>query len=165
MYVHREIKGPKPQFYAELAGQLDELLAGETDQLANLCNAAALFGCHLPEINWVGFYLHRDGELRLGPFWGRPACTRIPIGGGVCGTAAAGRETVVVPDVTAFPGHIACDSASRSEIVVPIIDAGGNLFGVLDVDSPVLARFDEDDASGLGECVRVIRRRVADLGS
>ncbi len=164
MYVHQFIPGPKPQFYARLAAILDDLLSREPDQLANLCNAAALLGAHLPEVNWVGFYLSRDGELVLGPFQGRPACTRIPVGQGVCGTAAARRETVVVPDVEAFPGHIACDGASRSEIVTPVLGPGGDLFAVLDIDSPVLRRFDEEDAAGLAAVARVIERRVALLG-
>jgi len=160
MYRHTKITGTKPEFYRRLAATLDELLAGEPDQLANLCNAAALLGCQLERINWVGFYLCRDGQLMLGPFWGLPACTRIALGSGVCGQAAAQRQTVIVPDVALFPGHIACDSASRSEIVVPVLGADGELFGVLDVDSPDLDRFDEADAQGLAAVAAVLARRL-----
>src|SRR5207344_1286130 len=135
-------------FYKDLAASLESLLSGETDALANLANASALLAEALPRINWCGFYLLRGEELVLGPFQGKPACVRIPMGKGVCGTAAARRETLVVADVNAFPGHIACDAASRSEIVVPIL-RGGVLRGVLDVDAPVVARFDEADRAGL----------------
>jgi len=161
MYVHESITGSKPQFYRRLAEMLEALIGHESDQLANLCNAAALLGCQLPQINWVGFYLHRQGQLTLGPFHGLPACTQISVGTGVCGTAAASRQVVVVPDVHAFPGHIACDSASRSEIVVPILDSAGELFAVLDVDSPVLDRFDAADASGLAAIASLLSRYIA----
>jgi len=160
MYVHEAIRGPKPDFYRRLAAAMEELLSHEPDQLANLCNAAGLLGCQLEDINWVGFYLHQDGVLTLGPYQGLPACTRIAVGSGVCGTAAAEQRTVVVPDVHAFPGHIACDAASRSEIVVPVLAPDGSLFGVLDVDSPELARFDEQDAVGLEEIAGVVARYV-----
>src|SRR6187402_1138368 len=128
--------------YAQLARDLTALLAGEHDLIANAANTAALVYDALPDLNWAGFYLYKSGELVLGPFQGKPACVRIGMGKGVCGTAAARRTTVVVEDVHAFPGHIACDSASNSEIVVPMI-VGGRLLGVLDLDSPVLGRFGE----------------------
>ena len=150
---------PKPALYRSLAKSLESLLEGEIDPIANLANASGLVGSTLERINWCGFYLLRDGELVLGPFQGKPACVRIAMGKGVCGTSAARRETLVVPDVNAFPGHIACDSASRSEIVVPIVE-GGVLRGVLDVDSPDHGRFDEDDRAGLEELVRVLIPRV-----
>nr|BCX00853.1 MAG: diguanylate cyclase [Bacteroidota bacterium] len=141
--------------YRELARALEALLEGERDWLANLANTAALLWWTLPDINWVGFYLYRNGELVLGPFQGKPACVRIPIGRGVCGTAAARRQSVVVPDVDAFPGHIACDSASRSEIVIPML-LGDRLLGVLDVDAPVLERFEETDRQGLEALVQIL---------
>ncbi len=134
--------------YARLAQELESLLAGERDLVANAANTAALIFSALPDVNWAGFYLLKEGELVVGPFQGNPACVRIALGKGVCGTAAAERRTVLVPDVNAFPGHIACDSASRSEIVIPLIRSDG-LLGVLDLDSPRLARFDEQDRSGL----------------
>jgi L-methionine (R)-S-oxide reductase len=141
--------------YKDLAASLESLLAGEPDALANLSNASALLAEALPRINWCGFYLLRGEELVLGPFQGKPACVRIPMGKGVCGTAAARRETLIVPDVEKFPGHIACDAASRSEVVVPIVD-GGVLCGVLDIDSPDLARFDDADREGLERFVRTL---------
>jgi GAF domain-containing protein len=134
--------------YAALTRELQSLLAGEHDLIANAANATALIYGALPDINWCGIYLLKGGELVVGPFQGKPACVRIALGKGVCGTAAAKRETLVVPDVQAFPGHIACDVASRSEIVIPLI-AGSELLGVLDLDSPRLARFDEADRRGL----------------
>lgn len=134
--------------YRELEQQLSALLHGERDAIANLANAAALIYQSLPDLNWVGFYRLVGTELVLGPFQGKPACVRIPVGKGVCGTAAARRETVLVPDVHEFPGHIACDVASRSEIVVPLIK-DGKLLGVLDLDSPRAGRFDALDQSGL----------------
>lgn len=134
--------------YAALNGSLRALLEGETDPIANAANTAALLYFSLPDVNWAGFYFLRGEELVLGPFCGRPACVRIPLGKGVCGTAAARRETIVVPDVHAFPGHIACDAASRSEIVVPLVK-DGDLLGVLDIDSPVPGRFGEADRQGL----------------
>jgi len=150
----------KPALYRDLAASLEALLAGETDALANLANAGALLAQALDRINWCGFYLLRGQELVLGPFQGKAACVRIALGRGVCGTAAARRETLVVPDVHAFPGHIACDAASRSEIVVPILE-GPVLRGVLDVDAPEPARFDEEDRAGLEEFVRTLVPRVA----
>jgi len=146
--------------YEEVTRSLESLLEGESDALANLSNAAALLAQSLDRINWCGFYLLRGGELVLGPFQGKPACVRIPLGKGVCGTAAASRETLVVPDVNRFPGHIACDPASRSEIVVPILE-NGVLRGVLDVDAPEPARFDEEDRDGLERFVAVLIPRVA----
>lgn len=138
----------KPSQYADLLAQASALLAGERDAGANSANLAALLFHGLPDLNWAGFYWLKDGGLVLGPFQGKPACVRIALGRGVCGTAAATGRTVVVPDVHAFPGHIACDSASASEVVVPVVK-GGRLVGVLDLDSPLPARFDEDDARGL----------------
>ncbi|MBC7497405.1 MAG: GAF domain-containing protein [Sphingomonadaceae bacterium] len=138
----------KAELYDEVARQLGGLLAGERDWIANTANAAALIFGALPDLNWAGVYLLRGSELVLGPFQGRPACIRIALGRGVCGTAAADRRAVRVDDVHAFPGHIACDAASRSELVVPLID-GERLIGVLDLDSPNEARFDADDEAGV----------------
>ena len=132
----------------DLLESVGAILAGERDWLANLANVASLVAAHLPDTNWVGFYLWRDGQLVLGPFHGLPACTRIAKGRGVCGAAAEKRTTIIVPDVHAFPGHIACDSRSSSEIVVPLLN-GQRLLGVLDLDSPNLARFNEADQSVL----------------
>jgi L-methionine (R)-S-oxide reductase len=134
--------------YERLASELQGLLSGETDFIANAANTSSLLFNALPDVNWLGFYLLKDGELIVGPFQGKPACVRIALTKGVCGAAASKRETIVVPDVEAFPGHIACDSASRSEIVVPLVKSG-TLIGVLDIDSPKLARFDEDDRRGV----------------
>jgi len=139
---------PKPELYRDLAKSLESLLEGESDPIANLANASGLLSGALEGINWCGFYLLRSGELVLGPFQGKPACVRIALGKGVCGTAARDATTIVVPDVNAFPGHIACDTASRSEVVVPVL-RGGRVIGVLDLDSPRLARFTEEDARGL----------------
>lgn len=151
-----ELPADKAAAYAELETGLRALLAGEHDLIANAANLAALLYWSLPELNWAGFYLVEPvrGDLLLGPFQGKPACVRIPVGRGVCGTAAARRETVMVADVHAFPGHIACDSASNSEIVVPVV-RGDRLIGVLDLDSPVPGRFDGDDAAGLERLVGV----------
>jgi GAF domain-containing protein len=134
--------------YAELAEQARGLLAGERDRIANAANFAALAWHALPDINWCGFYFFDGKELVVGPFQGKPACIRIALGKGVCGTAATTRQTQVVDDVHAFAGHIACDSASNSEIVVPLFD-GAQLIGVWDVDSPSFARFDADDRAGM----------------
>lgn len=134
--------------YAQLARDLSALLSGETDLIANAANTSALIFDALPDLNWAGFYLYKSGELVLGPFQGKPACVRIAIGQGVCGAAAQRRQTVLVEDVHAFPGHIACDSASNSEIVIPLI-RGGELLGVLDLDSPKLRRFAAVDQRGL----------------
>jgi GAF domain-containing protein len=149
MFTASPITGTKAEQYAELARQAEGLLHGERNLVANAANFAALVWHALPAINWCGFYLEDGDELVVGPFQGRPACIRIAMGRGVCGTAAATRQTQVVADVNAFDGHIACDSASRSEIVVPLVDAAGGLLGVWDVDSPELARFDEDDRAGM----------------
>ena len=146
---------PRDVFYQDLAASLASLLEGESDALANLANASALLGQALERINWCGFYLLRGEELVLGPFQGKPACVRIAMGKGVCGTAAARRETLLVPDVNAFPGHIACDADSRSEIVVPIVTAG-TLRGVLDIDSPEPGRFDAVDQEGLERFVSTL---------
>jgi GAF domain-containing protein len=156
MHTLADLPEDKTAAYAELATSLRALLAGERDLVANAANLAALLYWSLPQLNWAGFYLLEPerGDLLLGPFQGKPACVRIPVGRGVCGTAAARRETVVVPDVHAFPGHIACDSASNSEIVVPIVH-DGRLLGVLDLDSPLHGRFDADDARGLEALVRI----------
>ena len=137
----------KREFYRELALQLSGLLTGERDPIANAANTAALLYHALPGVNWVGFYFLKQGELVLGPFQGKPACVRIALGRGVCVTAAEARRPVVVPDVHVFPGHIACDTASRSELVVPLVE-GDTLVGVLDLDSPSAGRFDEDDRAG-----------------
>ena len=139
---------PKPQRYAELAAQMRALLDGEHDRIANAANFSALVWQAVPDINWAGFYFHDGAELVLGPFQGKPACVRIALQRGVCGAAATTRQTQVVPDVHAFPGHIACDAASRSEIVVPLV-RDGELIGVWDVDSPIVGRFDEVDRQGM----------------
>jgi L-methionine (R)-S-oxide reductase len=141
-------------FYPELRAQLVNLLHDEPDSIANAANTAALLYHSLPDVNWVGFYFLKGGELVLGPFQGKPACVRIPLGKGVCGTAAERRQSIVVPDVDAFPGHIACDTASRSELVVPLVK-NGELLGVLDLDSPTPARFDEDDRVGCESLVEI----------
>jgi GAF domain-containing protein len=143
--------------YADLASQIEGLLAGETDQTANLANAAAAIYHSLPGLNWAGFYLLRGPELVLGPFQGKPACVRIQVGKGVCGTAAARRQSVLVQDVHAFPDHIACDPASRAELVVPLLH-GEALIGVLDLDSPLPARFDADDQAGCEALAAIIVR-------
>jgi len=150
----------RSEVYAEIAPQIEALIGGESDVVANLANVAAVlkqaFGFF-----WVGFYLVKDGELVLGPFQGPLACTRIKFDQGVCGHAYTVRETVVVPDVDEFPGHIACASASRSEIVVPILLSDGTVFGVLDVDSDLLDDFSDVDAAGLGQVVHIIERAIA----
>jgi L-methionine (R)-S-oxide reductase len=142
----------KSELYRDLAEQLAALLAGEADRIANAANVAALIYHALPDLNWAGFYFRQGAELVLGPFQGKPACVRIPVGHGVCGTAASRAAALVVPDVLDFPGHIACDPVSRSELVVPLIEAGAVL-GVLDLDSPLLARFDGVDREG---CERLV---------
>ena len=147
----------KPGLYAELAVQLGGLLTGERDWLANLANTAALVFHTLPGLNWAGFYLRRGDELVLGPFQGKPACVRIAPGRGVCGGAVAQRRSLVVADVHEFPGHIACDAASRSELVVPMW-LGGRIIGVLDLDSPLPGRFDEEDRAG---CERLVAALLA----
>jgi GAF domain-containing protein len=146
--------------YGELARDLGALLGGERDLIANAANTAALIYHALPRLNWAGFYLYKSGELVLGPFQGKPACVRIALGKGVCGTAAARRETVLVEDVHAFPGHIACDSASNSEVVIPLVK-GNDLLGVLDLDSPDLTRFTAVDARGLERLAKVFLDSLA----
>jgi GAF domain-containing protein len=152
------------QGYDELAQALAALLDGERDLIANAANTAALIYHSLPDLNWVGFYLLRGDELVLGPFQGKTACVRIAMGRGVCGTAAQRRETVLVEDVHAFPGHIACDSASNSEIVIPLFDVAGDprsaLLGVLDLDSPEHARFTAEDQRGLERLARIFERSL-----
>ena len=145
----------KSELYHQLAAQLSSLLAGERDLIANAANFSSLIFHSLPDLNWAGFYFAKDGELVLGPFQGKPACVRIRIGQGVCGTAAATRATTIVPNVHEFPGHIACDSASNSEIVIPLI-RNEEFIGVLDLDSPAPARFDEEDAIGLNRLVSIL---------
>jgi GAF domain-containing protein len=149
----------KGEFYNQLGSQLSSLLAGERDLIANAANFSSLIFHSLPDLNWAGFYFARDGELILGPFQGKPACVRIKIGQGVCGAGAAKCETVVVPNVHEFPGHIACDSASNSEIVVPLMK-DSRLIGVLDLDSPSVSRFDAEDAAGLEKLVRILLSSV-----
>jgi GAF domain-containing protein len=148
-------KEDKESFYKDLMLYLEGLLSDEEDWLANLSNAAALLYNMMDRINWAGFYLLKGSDLVLGPFQGKPACTRIPIGKGVCGTAAEKRQVQLVEDVDRFPGHIACDPASRSEIVLPII-VDDRLLGVLDIDSPIKARFDHKDAAGLEDFVSIL---------
>lgn len=145
--------GSKQKDYELVIKQLRALLEGESNTIANLANASALLNQFLNEVNWVGFYLMEDGELVLGPFQGLPACVRIPLGKGVCGTAAQNQKTERIEDVHAFPGHIACDAASQSEIVVPMVK-DGKLLGVLDIDSPIKNRFDEIDQQYLEEFVK-----------
>jgi len=151
MYDFKIEAADKATLYSDLASALGGLVDGEPDGIANMANAAALIWESLPDINWAGFYRNVDGQLVLGPFQGRPACIRIPFGQGVCGAAAATLQVQRVEDVHAFPGHIACDSASNSEIVVPIV-RDGKLLAVLDIDSPKHARFDAEDEAG---CVRL----------
>ena len=145
----------KTELYEQLASQLASLLAGERDLTANAANFSALLFHSLPDLNWAGFYFVKDGELVLGPFQGKPACVRIRVGQGVCGAGASKCETVIVPNVHEFPGHIACDSASNSEIVVPLMKRE-RLIGVLDLDSPLFGRFDEEDAIGLKRLASVL---------
>jgi GAF domain-containing protein len=154
MYDFRIEAADKADLWRQIGDAAAALTAGEPDPIANMANVAALIWEALPDLNWAGFYRAIGGELVLGPFQGRPACIRIPFGKGVCGAAAATLEPQCVADVHAFPGHIACDAASRAELVVPIL-AGGTLVGVLDLDSPTPGRFDEEDVAG---CVKLIQR-------
>jgi len=160
MYQFDIAAGSKADLYRDLAAALDALTAGESDAVANMANAAALLWQYLPDLNWAGFYRMVAGELVLGPFQGKPACIRIPLGKGVCGAAAATRQTQLVADVDAFPGHIACDAASASELVVPIVAADGRLIAVLDLDSPFAGRFDAADAEGCEALVALIADRI-----
>lgn len=148
---------PKPALYEQLRAELNALTSGEEDWIANLANAAALLYHSLPDVNWAGFYLLKEGVLVVGPFQGQPACVRIALGRGVCGTAASKRHTLVVPNVHEFEGHIACDSASNAEIVVPMI-RNDEVLGVLDIDSPLFGRFDAEDQKGLERFVEALLR-------
>lgn len=159
MFTKTIYAGTLLEQYATVTKQLDALCTGEPDAIANYSNAAALLNTFLDDINWVGFYFMKDGELVLGPFQGLPACVRIPVGRGVCGTAVATKQTQLVKDVHAFPGHIACDGATNSEVVVPLI-RDGEVIGVLDIDSPSLARFTEDDVTGLTQFAATLLRHV-----
>jgi GAF domain-containing protein len=153
--------GSKPELYKELLDQANALFEGEHDYVANAANLSALLYHSLEYLNWAGFYFLKEEGLVLGPFQGKPACVRIAIGKGVCGTAAATRQTQVVRDVNAFEGHIACDAASQSEIVVPLVDRDGRLLGVWDVDSPSIARFDADDRAGMEQLCAVFMDSLA----
>ncbi|HEU4958493.1 MAG TPA: GAF domain-containing protein [Sphingomicrobium sp.] len=159
MYDFKIEAADKATLYADLASALEGLVAGEPDGIANMANAAGLIWETLPDINWVGFYRNINDELVLGPFQGRPACIRIPFGTGVCGVAAQTREVQLVEDVHAFPSHIACDSASKSEIVVPLI-RDGELLGVLDIDSPKHARFDAEDEAGVVRLAEIMTKAI-----
>lgn len=159
MFNYEKLEGDKQDVYRQLLQQVSGLLHDETDWLANTANTAALLYNQLRDVNWAGFYFLKGDELVLGPFQGKPACVRIPMGKGVCGTAAAERKSLVVPDVNAFPGHIACDAASRSEIVIPIIEHD-RLIGVLDIDSPVKERFDGVDQAELEKVVEILTRQT-----
>lgn len=159
MYQFAIAAGSKPELYRDLLAALDALTADETDAVANMANAAALLWEYLPDLNWAGFYRMVGGELVLGPFQGKVACIRIPLGKGVCGTAVATGEIQRVDDVHAFPGHIACDAASRSELVVPIVREGA-VIAVLDLDSPLPARFDADDVAGCESVARRLTSRI-----
>lgn len=150
----------KAELYRDLCEAADAITHGEHDAVANMANIAALLWQYLPDLNWAGFYRVIDGELVLGPFYGKPACIRIALGQGVCGTAAQSGATQLVPDVHAFPGHIACDAASRSELVVPVI-AGGSVIAVIDLDSPVIARFDAKDSAGIEGLAALIAPRIS----
>ncbi len=156
--AHKSVS--KAALYQNICEQLQALLAGENDFISNAANTSALLFQLLPDVNWAGFYFLKGTELVLGPFQGKPACVRIPVGKGVCGAAAEQENTVIVPDVDDFPGHIACDVASRSEIVVPLV-SWGKLMGVLDLDSPVTGRFDEEDGEGLESVAAILLAAVA----
>lgn len=160
MFESAALSGSKAEQYSELASQARGLLAGERDRTANAANLSSLVYHALPDLNWVGFYFHDGKELVVGPFQGHPACVRIAIGKGVCGTAAFSRQTQRVADVEAFPGHIPCDSASRSELVVPLL-RGDKLIGVFDLDSPVLDRFDAEDQRGLEAIAMIFLDSIA----
>lgn len=160
--MHRfeiDTTAPKSEVYAEMVRSADALTSGEPDAVANMANIAALLWEYLPDVNWTGFYRVVDGELVLGPFQGKAACIRIPFGKGVCGTAAQSGETQLVEDVHAFPGHIACDANSASELVVPV-RRNGAVIAVIDLDSPTLNRFDAEDAKGVERLARMIADRI-----
>ena len=154
MFSASTLTGSKPEQYAQLLDQARALMHGEPDRIANAANLAALVFHALPDLNWAGFYFFDGRELVVGPFQGLPACVRIPLDKGVCGAAATTRQTQRIADVHAFPGHIACDSASNSELVVPLVAGDGQLIGVLDLDSPVFDRFDVEDQHGLESLAR-----------
>ncbi|MBN8806965.1 MAG: GAF domain-containing protein [Sphingomonas sp.] len=159
MYAFDIATDAKSDLYRDVLAAVDAVTAGEADAVANMANVAAILWQYLPDLNWAGFYRAVGDELVLGPFQGKAACIRIPFGKGVCGAAAASRDTQLVADVHAFPGHIACDAASRSELVVPIV-AGGRVVAVIDLDSPHPARFDAEDAAGVEAIARLLRDRV-----
>lgn len=159
MFSRINYEGSLAEQYTTLSQQLHALLDGEQDLIANLSNASAILNQFLDRINWVGFYLMKDGELVLGPFQGLPACVRIPVGRGVCGSSAMQQQTLLVDDVHAFPGHIACDAASKSEIVIPLIK-NNTVIGVLDIDSPIEARFSKDDQLGLEQFVQTLIKHL-----
>ena len=159
MYAFDIAAGSKPDLYRDLLAACDAVTAGESDAIANMANVASLLWQYLPDLNWAGFYRNVGDELVLGPFQGKAACIRIPFGKGVCGAAAATRETQLIADVHAFPGHIACDAASRSELVVPIV-SGDRVVAVIDLDSPEPSRFDEEDAAGIEQIARMLTDRV-----
>ncbi|MBS0214418.1 MAG: GAF domain-containing protein [Proteobacteria bacterium] len=161
MFTAATLAGSKPEQYAQLLEQAEALLHDERDRIANAANLSALVYNALPALNWVGFYLYDGTELVVGPFQGLPACVRIPLDKGVCGAAARTRTTQRVEDVHAFPGHIACDSASRSELVVPLVAGDGSLIGVFDLDSPEPARFDAEDQRGLEAIAAVFVKSLA----
>ncbi len=159
MYEFAIAAADKTELYRELLAALDALTADEPDGIANMANAAALIWQSVPDLNWAGFYRMAGGGLVLGPFQGKPACIRIALGSGVCGTAATSRETQLVPDVHAFPGHIACDAASRSELVVPVIRDGA-VIAVIELDSPEPGRFDAEDAAGMEGIAALLAGRI-----
>ena len=160
MYAFTAVPGqPKPQLYSELCAAAEALTEGEPDAVANMANLAALIWQLVPDLNWAGFYRRSGDELVLGPFCGKPACIRIPLGSGVCGTAAQRGESQLVEDVNAFPGHIACDAASRSELVVPVMHEG-TVIAVIDLDSASPARFDAEDQAGIEMLAQKIASRV-----
>jgi GAF domain-containing protein len=159
MYAFDIAAGSKPDLYRDLLAACDAVTADEPDAVANMANVASLLWQYLPDLNWAGFYRNVGDELVLGPFQGKAACIRIPFGKGVCGAAAATRETQLVADVHAFPGHIACDAASRAELVVPIV-SGDRVVAVIDLDSPEPSRFDEEDAAGIEQIARLLTDRV-----
>jgi len=161
MFANQALAGSKPDQYAQLLAQAEALLHGERDRIANAANLSALVYHALPDLNWVGFYFFDGTELVVGPFQGLPACVRIPLDKGVCGAAASSRQTQRIDDVHAFPGHIACDSASNSELVVPLVAHGGRLLGVFDIDSPQPSRFDADDQQGLEAIARAFVASLA----
>ncbi len=159
MYQFDVKTGSKPELYRDVLAAIDAITTDEPDAVANMANAAAILWEYLPDLNWAGFYRTIGDELVLGPFMGKAACIRIPVGKGVCGAAAATRSTQLVEDVHAFPGHIACDAASRSELVVPVID-GDRVVAVIDLDSPTPARFDAQDTAGIEAIARMLTDRV-----